>query len=350
VTRLSTGCISTKDAALLGRAAQWLRLCWLERWAHRNTGGGRLVQPDLVFIVLHLRRDGLRRQDGVGGIISGRRREGLVLAVARLSARGSPARPADEVVVHGVVVHAGVGDAGPVDIAVGHAYSLRSDPGSIRQHSAGDDTIAGSDVVVSGGELDAIVRSADHLVVVDAVKGRCLLRAVVGAALGLDAAAGIISLCGGIGIGTLNVGVVDFEWLVGRSARALDGDVIGNQATAGIVDHFIPAHVDARHSLHPIQFDEVRHAAIGAHSRQVTAVAIAEQAIQVARPVGTDHDGLLSVPIAGVAVHQYPTAGILNVVVFYIEPCRGEGVEEDTVGLALDRCCGRLHQRLQRWS
>ena len=81
------------------------RLCWLEGGAYRDTGGGRLVQPDLVFVVLHLRRDGLSRQDGVGGVIAGRRREGLVLAIARLGARGVPARPADEVVVHGVVVH-----------------------------------------------------------------------------------------------------------------------------------------------------------------------------------------------------------------------------------------------------
>ena len=124
---------------------------------------------------------------------------------------------------------------------------------------------------------------------------------------------------------------MDFEWLVGRSTRALDGDVIGDQATAGIVDHFIPSHVDARHSLHLIQLDKVRHAAVGAYSRQVTAVAIAEQAIQVARPVGTDHDGLLSVAIAGVAVHQYSAARILNVVVLYIEPRRGGGVEEDAV-------------------
>ena len=147
-------------------------------------------------------------------------------------------------------------NAGAVDIAVGHAYMLRSDPGVHRQHSAGDDTIVSGDVVVPGGELDAIVHGADHLVVVDAVKGRGLLRAVVGAALGLDAAALIISLCSGVGIGTLNVGVVDFEWLVGRSTGALDGDVIGNQAMAGIVDDFIPAHVDAGHSLHLIQFDK----------------------------------------------------------------------------------------------
>src|ERR1700691_633986 len=123
---------------------------------------------------------------------------------------------------------------------------LRSDPGPIRQHSAGDDTIVSGDVVVSGGELDAIVHGADHLVVVDAVKGRCFLRAVVGAAFGLDSAAIIISLCSGIGIGALNIGVVDLERLVGCSTRALDGDVIGNQATAGIVDDLVPAHVDAR--------------------------------------------------------------------------------------------------------
>ena len=47
--------------------------------------------------------------------------------------------------------------------------------------SAGDDTIVSGDVVVSGGELDAIVHGADHLVVVDAVKSRGLLRAVFGA-------------------------------------------------------------------------------------------------------------------------------------------------------------------------
>jgi hypothetical protein len=45
---------------------------------------------------------------------------------------------------------------------------------------------------------------------------------------------------------------------------------------------------------------------VGANSRQVTALAVAEQAIQVTRSVGTDHDGLLSVPIAGITVHQYP--------------------------------------------
>src|SRR6202167_2646090 len=109
---------------------------------------------------------------------------------------------------------------------------LRSDPGPIGQHSAGDDTIVSGNVVVSGGELDAIVHGADHLVVVDAAEGRCFLRAVVGAALGLDSAALIIRLCSGIGIGALNVGVVDLEWLVRRSTRALDGDVIGNQAMA----------------------------------------------------------------------------------------------------------------------
>ena len=70
---------------------------------------------------------------------------------------------------------------------------------------------------------------------------------------------------------------------------------------------------------------------VRAYSRQITAVAVAEQAIQVACPVGADHDGLLSIAIAGIAVHQHPAAGILNVVVLYIEPRRGRGVEEDAV-------------------
>ena len=78
---------------------------------------------------------------------------------------------------------------GAVDIAVRHADILRSDPGPIGQQSAGDDTIVSGDVVVPGGERDAIVHGADHLVVVDVVEGSGLLRAVVGAALGLDSAA-----------------------------------------------------------------------------------------------------------------------------------------------------------------
>ena len=97
----------------------------------------------------------------------------------------------------------------------------------------------------------------------DAVEGG-LLRAVVGAAFRRDSAAIVISLCSSIGIGTLNVGVVDFEWLVGGSTQALDGDVIGDQAAAGIADHFVPAHVDAGHCLHFIQFDKARHALVGA--------------------------------------------------------------------------------------
>ena len=122
--------------------------------------------------------------------------------------------------MHGVVVHAWVGDAGAVDIAVSHADVLRSDPGAIGQPSAGDDAIVSGDVVMSGGERDAIVHGADHLVVVDVVEGRGLLCAVVRVAVGLDSAALIVSLCGGVGIRTLNVGVVDFQWLVGRSTRA----------------------------------------------------------------------------------------------------------------------------------
>jgi hypothetical protein len=127
--------------------------------------------------------------------------------------------------VHGVVV-----DVGAAGIAVRRSYILRRDPGPIGQHSARDDTIVSGDVIVSGSELEAIILRADHLVVVDAVKRRGLLFTVVGAALGLDSAAGIISLCRGVGIGTLHVGVVDFDWLVGGSTRLLDDDVIGDQA------------------------------------------------------------------------------------------------------------------------
>ena len=74
-------------------------------------------------------------------------------------------------------------------IAVRHAYVLGGDPGPIRQQAAGDDTIVSGDVVVAGSELDAIVHRADHLVIVNAVESRGLLRVVVGAALGLDSAA-----------------------------------------------------------------------------------------------------------------------------------------------------------------
>ena len=81
--------------------------------------------------------------------------------------------------MHRVVVHASIGSAGPVDIAVSHAHVLRSDPGTIGQQTAGDDTIIEGNVVVSGCELDAIAHGPDHLVIVNVAKGRGLLRAVV---------------------------------------------------------------------------------------------------------------------------------------------------------------------------
>jgi hypothetical protein len=79
---------------------------------------------------------------------------------------------------------------------------------------------------------------------------------------------------------------------------------------------------------------------VGAFSGQIASVAVAEQAIHVARPVGANHDGLLSVPVARIPVHNDAALCILNVVVLYIEPHRRRNLEEDSVWLTLGRRVG----------
>ena len=88
---------------------------------------------------------------------------------------------------------------------------------SIGQQTARDDTIVGSDIVVAGGELNAIVHRAHHLVIVNAVEGRHFLCVVAGFGIRLDPAATVGILGGLIRIGALNVGVVDIKRLVGCS-------------------------------------------------------------------------------------------------------------------------------------
>src|ERR1700722_17673260 len=69
----------------------------LEGWTDRNTGRGRFVHPDLVFVGLHVQGDLSRLQGSVSGIVRGRHREVLIPAVA-LGCTGSlPACPADDV-------------------------------------------------------------------------------------------------------------------------------------------------------------------------------------------------------------------------------------------------------------
>jgi hypothetical protein len=58
----------------------------LERWTYRNTGSGHFVNPDLVLVVLHVQGDLSGCYDRIGGIVCGRSREGLILAIALLGA------------------------------------------------------------------------------------------------------------------------------------------------------------------------------------------------------------------------------------------------------------------------
>ena len=58
----------------------------LERWTYRNTGSGHFVNPDLVFVVLHVQGDLSGCYDRIGGIVCGRSREGLIPAIALLGA------------------------------------------------------------------------------------------------------------------------------------------------------------------------------------------------------------------------------------------------------------------------
>ena len=104
-----------------------------------------------------------------------------------------------------------------------------------------------------------------------------------------------------------------------------------------IIDDLIPADIDAGHRLHAIELDKARLGAVGAFSRQITPIAIAEQAIHVACPVGADHDRFLSVAVAAIPVDDDATLRILDVVIFYIEPHRRGDLEEGAVGLTLYR-------------
>src|SRR3984885_6569160 len=82
-----------------------------KRRTHRDAGGRHFVHPYLVLIVLRIERDLSSGHNRVAGIVLGRSREGLILAVTLLCTRGFPACPADQVVAHRIVVHACVGNA-----------------------------------------------------------------------------------------------------------------------------------------------------------------------------------------------------------------------------------------------
>src|SRR5271156_6600012 len=100
------------------------------------------------------------------------------------------------------------------------------------------------------GEGNAIADRADHLVVMDVAERRGVLGCVVGCAIGFDAAALIRVLSGLVWVGTLDEAVMDFEWLVGGSARSIEVDDIANQAVGGVVNHLVPAQVDSGDGLH----------------------------------------------------------------------------------------------------
>src|ERR1700733_8283702 len=76
-----------------------------KRRTPRDAGSRHFVHPYLVLIVLRIERDLSSGHNRVGGIVLGRGREGLILTVALLCARGFPACPADQVVAHRIVVH-----------------------------------------------------------------------------------------------------------------------------------------------------------------------------------------------------------------------------------------------------
>src|SRR6202012_405523 len=115
---------------------------------------------------------------------------------------------ADEVVVHRVVVHA----AGACSaIAICHTHVLGGNPAPVGQQAAGNDTIVGSYVVVAGREGNAVIHRSYHLVIVNVVEGRNFLRAVAGLGVGLDSATRVSILCCPVGVGALDIGVVNLQ-------------------------------------------------------------------------------------------------------------------------------------------
>jgi hypothetical protein len=56
-----------------------------QTWAYRDAGRDHFVEPDLVFVVLHVEGDWLGWNQRVIGVVAGRDREVLVLAVPLLS-------------------------------------------------------------------------------------------------------------------------------------------------------------------------------------------------------------------------------------------------------------------------
>jgi hypothetical protein len=88
--RLGEPCIVVREFFLkpvpVGVRVTVVQLHQSETRTYANAGRGHLVQPHLVLIVLHVKRDLSRFYDRVGGIVCRRSREELILAVALLCA------------------------------------------------------------------------------------------------------------------------------------------------------------------------------------------------------------------------------------------------------------------------
>jgi hypothetical protein len=111
---------------------------------------------------------------------------------------------------------------------------------------------------VSGSELDAHVHRADELVVVHIVKGRSGLNGITPGPIRGETAPVVVIYRRIVGVGTLNIVVVDFSRAARRAPGFKHADVFVHQALVGIVNDFIPGDLHARHSIDVADLEGMR--------------------------------------------------------------------------------------------